>query len=212
MTTVPYHRGDVPDALVRAGIELLDRDGRATALSLRAAARRAGVSPAAPYRHFRDRTALLSAIAAVGYRDLVATLERSHPAPATRDDLADIAVAYVRFAVERPGLFRAMFAEPCEGTDAGRRRAAGELEDYLRRSVRRILPGADPGAAATAAWALVHGLAFLHLDGKYAGSTPAELTARVRRAVRATLGPDPRRTSPAPPPPADAPAHPTTQC
>ncbi|MCP3812118.1 TetR/AcrR family transcriptional regulator, partial [Mycobacteriaceae bacterium Msp059] len=79
----------------------------ATELSLRAAARRAGVSTAAPYRHFADRDALLSAVAAVGYRDLAEQLAAASPSPKTPDDLADIAIPYVNFALTRPDLFRA---------------------------------------------------------------------------------------------------------
>ncbi|WP_370185336.1 TetR/AcrR family transcriptional regulator [Rhodococcus wratislaviensis] len=197
MTVTPYHRGDLPDALVRAAIELLDEDGGASGLSLRAAARRAGVSAAAPYRHFSDRTSLLSAVAAVGYRELVTTLEGAHPAPEDPGDLADIAVAYVQFALARPALFRVMFAEPCHPADAERQGAAGEIEGYLQTLVQRAIPSADPAAMATAVWALVHGLAFLHLDGKYAGSSTPDLRARIRGVVHATLGPH-RERSPQP--------------
>ncbi len=189
MTTTPYHRGDLPEALIRAAIELLDEDGGGSSLSLRAAARRAGVSPAAPYRHFSDRTALLSAVATEGYRQLIDALNRAHPVPRTPDDLAAIAVAYVRFAVVRPGLFRAMFAEPCDPDDAARQAAAGEIELYLEALVRRVVLAPDLEAASVAVWSLVHGLAFLHLDGKFAGSTPTEMAARVGRVVRAALNP-----------------------
>lgn len=74
------------------------------------------MSTAAPYRHFADRDALLSAVAAVGYRDLAARLAAAHPTPITAEDLAAIAIAYVQFALARPGLFRVMFAEPCDPT------------------------------------------------------------------------------------------------
>ncbi|GAA4383812.1 TetR/AcrR family transcriptional regulator [Tsukamurella soli] len=186
--TTPYHRGDVPKSMIRAGIALLDEEGGATSLSLRAAARRAGVSAAAPYRHFEDRTSFLSAIATVGYRELIVALERAQRSSPSPDDLADVAVAYVRFALDRPGLFRVMFAEPCDPSDCDRQRAADALEDYLHHLVQRFAPDADPGATATATWAMVHGLAFLHLDGKYAHSSLSELEARVRGAVRAAIG------------------------
>jgi AcrR family transcriptional regulator len=64
-----YHHRGLRVALVRVAMELLEESGE-TALSLRAVARRAGVSPAAPYRHYADREALISAVAAVGYREL----------------------------------------------------------------------------------------------------------------------------------------------
>src|ERR1700716_351231 len=108
-----YHHGNLRPALVRAAMELLEEGGEA-ALSLRAVARRAGVSPAAPYRHFPDREALVSAVAAQGYRELAERLAAAHPAPATPEDLADVAVAYVQFALAHPALFRAMFSQPCD--------------------------------------------------------------------------------------------------
>lgn len=109
-TTSGYHHGDLPAALVRSAVEMLDEDG-GVELSLRAVARKAGVSSAAPYRHFPDRLSLLSAIAAVGYRELMTDLASRHPEPDAVEDLADLAVAYVGFALSRPGLFRVMFAE-----------------------------------------------------------------------------------------------------
>src|ERR1700716_647506 len=99
-----YHHGDLRAALVRAAMELLEESGE-TALSLRAVARCAGVSPAAPYRHYADREALISAVATVGYRELAERLAAAHPAPATPEQLASVAVAYVQVALEQPALF-----------------------------------------------------------------------------------------------------------
>lgn len=187
-TTGTYHHGDLPGTLVNAAVELLDEEGGANDLSLRAVARRAGVSTAAPYRHFPDRNALISAVAAVGYRELAATLAAASPEPSTPEDLADIAVAYVNFALHRTGLFRAMFAEPC-GTDPDRVEAVEMITAYLNHIVSQTLPSEDADNTATAVWALVHGLAFLHLDGKLDSSNPAEVDRRVRATVRAALQP-----------------------
>ncbi|QNG20649.1 TetR/AcrR family transcriptional regulator [Rhodococcus triatomae] len=181
-----YHHGDLPGALLRAAMELLEEDA-ASDLSLRAVARRAGVSTAAPYRHFADRTALVSAIAAVGYRELAEHLVKACPDPVTADDLATIAVAYVQFALTRPGLFRVMFAEPCDPTSPERTAAAEAITAYLESIVAKALPASDPQAMATATWALVHGLAFLHLDGKFDATRPEEVEQRVRAAVGAVL-------------------------
>ncbi|MGW4767358.1 TetR/AcrR family transcriptional regulator [Nocardia sp. NPDC004278] len=186
-STASYHHGDLPSALVRAAVELLEESG-ATELSLRAAARRAGVSTAAPYRHFADRNALLSAVAAVGYRELAAHLAAAHPSPTKAEDLAAIAVAYVQFALERPGLFRVMFADPCDPSSPERVAATAAIAEYVKSIVQQAFPAADPEAMATAVWALVHGLAFLHLDGKYDTSSPQVVADRVRAAVYATLG------------------------
>src|SRR5258705_12822442 len=111
--TAPYPHGDLRTALVRAAMELLEESGQ-TALSLRAVARRVGVSPAAPYRHYADREALVAAVAAVGYRELAARLAAAHPSPATPEEMISVAIAYVQFALERPALFRIMFTEPCD--------------------------------------------------------------------------------------------------
>ena len=75
-----YHHGDLAAALVQSAIELLSEDSSAE-LSLRAVARRAGVSPAAPYRHFADREALVSSVAAVGYRELTTRLKAASESP-----------------------------------------------------------------------------------------------------------------------------------
>ncbi|MDF3308812.1 TetR/AcrR family transcriptional regulator [Rhodococcus sp. T2V] len=186
-SSTSYHHGDLPSALVRAAMDLLEEDG-ASELSLRAAARRAGVSTAAPYRHFADRTALVSAVAAVGYRELAEHLAAAHPAPTTAEDLTAVAIAYVQFALTRPGLFRVMFAEPCDPNSPERVAAASAITEYLTSVVRQAVPNSDPDGMATAMWALVHGLAFLHLDGKFEASPDKAVADRVRAAVNAVLG------------------------
>src|SRR3984957_468444 len=112
-STAPYHHGDLRAACLRAAMELLE-EGGATALSLRAVARKAGVSAAAPYRHYANREALISAVGAVGYRELAGYLAAAHPSPSTSEDLAAVADAYVQFALQRPALFRVMFSEACD--------------------------------------------------------------------------------------------------
>jgi AcrR family transcriptional regulator len=185
-SNTPYHHGDLPAALLRAAMEILEESG-ATELSLRAVARHAGVSAAAPYRHYADRNALLSAIAAVGYRELATHLSDTSSSPSTVDDLAAIAVAYVQFALQRPGLFRVMFVEPCDPDSPERAAATAAITEYLKGIVRHAFPEADPEGTSTAVWALVHGLAFLHLDGKLDASSPDVVADRVRTSVRAVL-------------------------
>jgi AcrR family transcriptional regulator len=182
----PYHHGDLRAACLCAAMELLE-EGGTTALSLRAVARRAGVSPAAPYRHYADRDALIAAVAAVGYRELAEQLVAAHPSPSTADDFGAIAVAYVQFALQRPALFRVMFAEPCDTDNSERVAATMAISEYVSAIVRQSFPGLNTEALSTAAWALVHGLAFLHLDGKLDGSTPDVVSNRVRDAVHAVL-------------------------
>ncbi|MGW5047382.1 TetR/AcrR family transcriptional regulator [Streptomyces griseoluteus] len=179
-----YHHGDLRAACLRAARELLEEDGSA-GLSLRAVARRAGVSATAPYRHYADRDALVSAVAAEGYRELAEYLAAAHPEPRTPDELASVAVAYVRFALDRPAMFRVMFAEPCDPGGEERVAATAAISEYVRGIVHAVFPGVDPDALSTTVWALVHGLAFLHLDGKLDSSTPEVVDAQVRAAVRA---------------------------
>jgi AcrR family transcriptional regulator len=186
-TNATYHHGDLRAACLSAALELLE-EGGATALSLRAVARRAGVSPAAPYRHYADREALVSAIAAVGYRRLAERLAAAHPAPSTPEQLASVGVAYVQFALEQPALFRLMFGEPCDRDNDERVAATAAVSLYLRGIVARCFPQADAEALAPAIWALVHGLAFLHLDGKLDASTPSVAADRVTAAIYGLLG------------------------
>lgn len=186
-----YHHGDLRAACLRAARELLEEDGSA-ALSLRAVARKAGVSATAPYRHYADRDALVSAVAAEGYRELAQHLAAAHPAPSTPDDLAAVAVVYVQFALEHPALFRAMFAEPCDPASEERVAATAVITEYVQSIVRDAFPGAEDSAAlATTVWALVHGLAFLHLDGKLDTSTPEAVAAQVSASVYALFAASP---------------------
>ncbi|MFT4306087.1 MAG: TetR/AcrR family transcriptional regulator [Microbacterium sp.] len=182
-----YHHGDLRGALMRAALEMLEVG---EPLSLRAAARRAGVSTGAPYRHFADREALESALAVHGLDELMRELAEGKEPPASAAEVGELAVGYVRFALRRPGLFRLMFGQPCETQDDERVRAADALHDYLEAVMARVFPQSDPVALATAGWSLAHGLAFLHLDGKLPAAGPAEVDQRVRSTL-ATVFPPP---------------------
>ena len=179
-----YHRGEWSAALVAAGLAMLEAG---EPFSLRALARQAGVSPAAPYRHFPDRDALESALAVRGMQDLMVALAPNGQTPATSEEVAELGVRYVRFALARPALFRLMFGRECDDQDDERVRAAAALHDYLATVLGHVFPNADADALATAGWSLAHGLAFLHLDGKLANSDPAAVDARVRAAYAAVL-------------------------
>jgi AcrR family transcriptional regulator len=186
LPNAPYHHGDLRAACLRAAIELLEENG-ASALSVRAVARRAGVSTGAPYRHYADREALISAVSAVGYRELAENLAAANPSPSSPEDLTDVAVAYVQFALQRPALFRVMFSEPCDEGNPERVAATAAISSYVGAIVAQCFPDADSDAMSTAVWALVHGLAFLHLDGKLDASTPEVVSESVRGAVHAVL-------------------------
>src|SRR5215510_3862713 len=106
-----YQHGDLRRALIQAGLKLLG-EGGVRQLSLRAAAELAGVSHAAPYRHFEDKDALVAAIAEEGFRLLTARMREEIAACPSSDVLARLrasAVGYVSFAVEHPAYFRTIF-------------------------------------------------------------------------------------------------------
>src|SRR5476649_2586869 len=102
----PYHHGDLSRALVDAARRILEAEG-AAALSLRAVAREAGVSPAAPYHHFKDKTELLEAVAHEGWDMLDAALAAAKAnAASPAEAMNDLGVAYVCFARDNPALYR----------------------------------------------------------------------------------------------------------
>src|SRR5277367_6148177 len=103
----PYHHGDLRRALLRAAIVIIEREGP-SALSLRAVAREAGVSPAAPYHHFKDKSDLLNAIAEAGFEALGDAIKAAVTAD-TENKMGTIGVAYVKFARENPALYRVMY-------------------------------------------------------------------------------------------------------
>ena len=156
-----YHHGDLRTALLAAASEILQEQGL-DALSLREAARRAGVSHNAPYRHFPDRESLLAELAAEGFR-------RLGQAMAGKRGRA-MGEAYVRFALESPSLFRLMFGGRLKLERHGAlASAAGATHAALVEAFRARPEIADPETAAAAAWSLVHGLAQLLLDGHFPG-------------------------------------------
>ncbi len=171
--------------------------------SMRAVARHAGVSATAPYRHFADRDALDSALAVEGFRDLGESLADAIGASATPSDaaqvLAELGVVYVGFALRRPAMFRLMFGNPCDDENDERVRAAQALRTTLGDALARLLPDRTSPELATALWGLAHGLAFLHLDGKYRPAPADAVADRVRAAITAIL-PEGRPASPAPAP------------
>ncbi|MFI9383739.1 TetR/AcrR family transcriptional regulator [Kutzneria sp. NPDC052558] len=177
-----YHHGDLRAALLTAAMEMLEQG---EPFSLRALARRSGVSPTAPYRHFEDRDALESALATEGFRDLRTDLTVRGALPSSAAELAELGVVYVDFALRRPALFRLMFGNECDDSDDQRVRAADDLRELLAQAMAAVFPGDDTAALADAGWAVAHGLAFLHLDGKLSANSPAEVAARVRAAYAA---------------------------
>ncbi|MDP5228658.1 MULTISPECIES: TetR/AcrR family transcriptional regulator [Arthrobacter] len=185
-SSTSYHHGDLRTALLVAATESLEAG---EPFSLRAIARRAGVSATAPYRHFADREALESALAVDGFHDLraelTAALAEAPDVTRPADVVTALGVAYVGFALRRPAVFRLMFGQECDAEDSERVLASGGLHEVLNDAVGRMFPDADAAALSTALWSLAHGLAFLHLDGKFRPEPADDVAARVRAAVTA---------------------------
>ena len=169
-----YHHGNLRRALLDAALHILESKGL-SALTLRAAARAAGVSEAAPYRHFPDKEALLAAVAEEGFRALSAAMRDARGKAG--DDLASrfraTGMTYVRFAVEQPGRFRLMFGREvaARGTHGPLRQAAEETFGMLVAGIEEgqragLIRGGDPLELSMAAWSMVHGLSALLLDGQ----------------------------------------------
>lgn len=175
-TTKPegqWHHGDLRASLIAWGTHLLDTEGIA-GMSMRTAAKLAGVSPGAPAYHFKDRNGLLAAIAAQGFRDLVAyrrqSVESIDPADA-QGRLRAIMLAYVAFAQAHPARFHLMF-----GPEIADREQYPELAEagaasfqVLRSAIGPVLQAPGVGELteeqlAFSVWAATHGLATLTID------------------------------------------------
>jgi AcrR family transcriptional regulator len=160
----PYHHGDLSRALVLAGRRILETQGP-TALSLRAVAREAGVSPAAPYHHFKDKGELLEAVAKEGWRELGEAIARVREAsPSALAAITEIGVAYVCFARQNPALYRIMYDSACDRETMLDH--AKEQESGWRHVADAIVEaGADPSdqreieLSTIAAWCTAHGVA-----------------------------------------------------
>lgn len=107
----PYHHGDLRETLTLAGLELL-AEGGVAALDLRKVARKAGVSHAAPYRHFEDKGELIAAVIEEGFSQLYNSLQQAVDMSEANptDQLQNISLAYVEFAVKNPWSVREMFS------------------------------------------------------------------------------------------------------
>jgi AcrR family transcriptional regulator len=194
-----YHHGDLRRALIDAAVDLVGSEGP-SGLTLREAARRAGVTHAAPYRHFADKGALLAAVAEEGFHAMRSELERAvSSSSGGLQALEALGVAYVRFARTHPSQFRVMF-----GAEIGDKRrypslvqadqsafdiAVGAIRDAQARSE---LVAGNPARMALVTWSMLHGVAALVVDGQMqrAGVSDAgidEFTRRVARTANAGL-------------------------
>jgi len=168
----PYHHGDLRRAVIETAMGMLHED-KGWQFTLREVARRAGVSHAAPYKHFSDKAALLAEMALVGFDKLrqALTSAKRRRSKSLRDEFFAAARAYVRFGTANPALYRLMFS--ADGGKAAevhlneRALAAfavltellerGQAEGYLRKR--------DVRGQAAACWAQIHGVTMLTIDG-----------------------------------------------
>jgi AcrR family transcriptional regulator len=191
----PYHHGDLRNALLESALRLIVRQGP-DALTLRAVARDAGVSPAAPYRHFADKEALLAALAEGGFRELAREMRVA--AEGGEDEvgrLIAIGSAYVEFARAHPAHFHVMFGPAAARKDRHPALAQAAAEAYrllveavaAGQQAGALRPEESQGAHALTAWATVHGLSSLLVDGQLGAVTPGSSLAAQVHAVLHTL-------------------------
>src|SRR5260370_1601001 len=171
----PYHHGALDEALLKAAERVLERDGLA-GLTLRAVAREAGVSHAAPTHHFGDLTGLVSELAAIGFRQFNVAMAAAGAAGTSPIEKAMArAKAYVAYAQAHPGMYGLMFRterldmsrpslhEAAEASFAG---LAGAIGANRQEQIHEEALSLEQAAAIARAWSLVHGFTMLLLDNR----------------------------------------------
>src|SRR5262245_10581354 len=183
-----YHHGALREALLKATLELIDSEGIG-AVSLRQVARMAGVSPCAPYHHFSDRAALLTALSDEGFHLLADNLAEAHAGTTTpAEALQAMLNAYFEFARAHPAYFRLMFRPELKQSHKGMTGdEAGEAAFAILESTVECLvtKDVDKNVLTIAIWSLAHGYASLWLDGQLDHRTedPAGLARQVAALV-----------------------------
>ena len=168
-----YHHGNLREALIRAALELIASKG-AAGFTFAEAARYAGVSPAAPYRHFRDRDELMASVALRGFEQFEAMLTRAwdEGRPDGFVALERLGKAYLDFARAEPAFFSAMFeAGIPAAANTGLREAGDRAFGVVRAAAERLcaaMPAAGRPPALMVAlhvWSMTHGIATLFARG-----------------------------------------------
>lgn len=169
-----YHHGDLRAALLKAGEAVLAETG-VTGFSLRAVAKRVGVSHSAPAHHFGDAKGLLDALATEGFRRFLAAMQArqaTEPSGEPRQQMLASGLGYLDFAISSPALFRLMFStdRPVPNTSdlaAAAKASFMHLADGVAR-LRGVSPYDSPAAMTDvmAIWSMVHGFADLYISGR----------------------------------------------
>jgi AcrR family transcriptional regulator len=174
MSATTYHHGDLKNALVQAGVEILAEEGLG-GLSLRKVAKQAGVSHAAPYAHFADKQALIAAISTEGFKQLYfqieAVLEKDRGKPEKL--LIETAWAYVQFALNAPDRFKLMFSsvlekekEYAEFMEISQENFSQLVEIVEICQQAGVLRSGVSDIVAVSIWSTVHGFTSLLLEGQ----------------------------------------------
>ena len=177
----PYHHGDLRRAVLDEALALIEEQGH-VGFTLREVARRIGVSHTAPYRHFPDKRALMTALAIEALGTMADRLAAALDAAGgdLRARFLAAGAAYVRFALECPAAFRTIYAgegdlaEPAY--QAAKARSFGLLLGFIGEAQRAgVFPAGDPTALARPVWAMHHGLATLASTGAFDAEGPEGL-------------------------------------
>ena len=180
MAAKEYHHGDLRQALLDAAVAEIAEVGL-SAMSMRKVAARVGVTHPAASHHFGDKTGLLTALAAEGYRTLAGALRASR---AGGGDLLELGVAYVRFAHDHRPLFEVMFRPELLQMDDAELVAAQAASGAELRGASGQRAGAHQQRVARGAWSFVHGFTTLWLAGNLDVRTLPEAIAEFRRVAR----------------------------
>jgi AcrR family transcriptional regulator len=186
MPNEKYHHGDLKNALITAGIEILAEDGE-SGLSLRKVAGRAGVSHSAPYAHFVDKQALIAAISTEGYRRLYEKLTgvRNTYAGDPLRQLVETAWVYTRFAMDDTAHFKITFSGILEKEKdypefvEMSKRSFSVVEDIVRACQEAgVLEAGPTDAVAVSVWSMVHGFVSLLLENQISHTVTERMTIR----------------------------------
>ena len=166
-----YHHGDLRDALVQAALQDAEQGGP-EAISLKALAKKLGVSQPAPYRHFADREALLEAVTAEAFRQFNAIMRESTGKPSKQSKLSRFAQAALAFGLRRNGIYRLMFASrtmACAAKGSELHNAAMETFALLLEALEAPAVGFLRERQALKIWASLHGVVMLAEQGLLTG-------------------------------------------
>lgn len=188
-----YHHGDLRDALVQAALREAERGGP-EAISIKALARELGVSQPAPYRHFADRDALLTAVTAEAFRQFSAMLRQEIAKPSKRSKLLRLAQATLAFGLRRNGIYRLMFASRVIASapkDSELHDAATETFRLLVEALEAPAVGSLRERSALKIWAALHGVVMLAeqglLTGEVAGASREDLVEDIVAEAKLSL-------------------------